>query len=206
VILGGYFPKLVVARPDWLSEPRAAEICSVSTCVASGPDGWVDKWLHNWLGWFNTVSDAWSVVPAEHASQYRMFAYRLAPVFYHRGRAEAIKIPDDVHPEPLPGEFVSLGYDAFSKSSDGILGFECSPLSCNSMAPEFIVNRYCLFVTVDAAQAAAQRFSVEQPEPGDYYIAEVLEGRRAAAEQGDEADEAGASDGASQLIPGVRRT
>ena len=30
------------------------------------------------------------------------------------------------------------------------------------------------------------------------------EGR--AAEQGDEADEAGASDGASQLIPGVRRT
>ena len=27
-----------------------------------------------------------------------------------------------------------------------------------------------------------------------------------AAEQGDEADEAGASDGASQLIPGVRRT
>jgi hypothetical protein len=27
-----------------------------------------------------------------------------------------------------------------------------------------------------------------------------------AGEQGDEADEAGASDGASQLIPGVRRT
>ncbi len=31
-------------------------------------------------------------------------------------------------------------------------------------------------------------------------------GNREAAEQGDEADEAGASDGASQLIPGVRRT
>jgi hypothetical protein len=30
--------------------------------------------------------------------------------------------------------------------------------------------------------------------------------KRGAAEQGDEADEAGASDGASQLIPGVRRT
>ena len=34
----------------------------------------------------------------------------------------------------------------------------------------------------------------------------IAEGRDEAAEQGDEADEAGASDGASQLIPGVRPT
>jgi hypothetical protein len=34
----------------------------------------------------------------------------------------------------------------------------------------------------------------------------MTKGRREAAEQGDEADEAGASDGASQLIPGVRQT
>ena len=34
----------------------------------------------------------------------------------------------------------------------------------------------------------------------------ILRRNRGAVEQGDEADEAGASDGASQLIPGVRQT
>lgn len=175
MILGGYFPKIVVARPEWLAEPRADEICSVSRCVSGGPDGWIDRWLHNWFGWFNTVADASAVVPADQVARYRLFAYRLAPVFYHRGDPEPIQIPEDVHPEALPDGFVSLGFDTFNKSSLGVLGFECSPLSCNSMAPEFVVNRHCLVSTADEGYAAAKRCSIEQPEPGDYYMVEVLE-------------------------------
>jgi hypothetical protein len=185
---GGYFPKIVVARPGWLADPRPRQICSVSDCISSGPDDWIDRWLHNWLGWFNTIADAWSVVPAPDVARYRLFAYRLAPMFYRQGRPEPVDVPVDVHPEPIPAAFRSLGFDAFSKSSLGILGFECSPLSCNSMASEFVVNQYCLLPTAEEAHSAAKRFSVEQPEPGDYYLAEVLEAERA-AEQGDEADE-----------------
>jgi hypothetical protein len=40
------------------------------------------------------------------------------------------------------------------------------------------VNEHCLFPTFDAAIAGAERFAVEQPEPGDYYVVEVLEGAR----------------------------
>jgi hypothetical protein len=109
-----------------------------------------------------------------------MFAYRLGLSFYHQGQPEPVALPEGVAPEPLPSQFVSLGFDAYSKSMESILGPECSPLSCNSMASEFQVNRHCLLVTFDEACAAAARFSIEQPEPGDYYVAEVLEKQRAA--------------------------
>jgi hypothetical protein len=177
VILGGYFPKLIVPRPEWLPDPRASEICSVSNCVSDGPDDWIHRWLHNWLGWFNTLADAWSVVPPEEVKRYRMFAYRLAPSYYRRGAAEPLVVPEDVRPEPLPAGFDCLGFDAYSKSMDSILGPECSPLSCNGLAPEFQTNTHCLLHTLDEACMAASRFSIEQPEPGDYYVAEVLEQR-----------------------------
>jgi hypothetical protein len=44
------------------------------------------------------------------------------------------------------------------------------------MAAELGANACCLFPSLDAAIAGACRFSIEQPEPGDYYIVEVLEG------------------------------
>jgi hypothetical protein len=37
------------------------------------------------------------------------------------------------------------------------------------------VNEHCLMKTLEAAVAAARRFSLEEPEPGPYYVVEVLE-------------------------------
>jgi hypothetical protein len=96
---------------------------------------------------------------------------------YRKGEALEVAIPADVRPEAVPPAFVSLGYDAVSKSSESVLGFECSPLSCNSMALEFAVNEFCLFDSEAAATAGATAFSSIEPEPGDYYIVEVLESR-----------------------------
>jgi len=53
-------------------------------------------------------------------------------------------------------------------------GFECSPLSCNLMALEVAVTRHCLVDDLEAARELARRFSVEEPEPGPYYVVEVL--------------------------------
>jgi hypothetical protein len=69
----------------------------------------------------------------------------------------------------------SLGFDCVGKSMYTALGFECSPLSCNEMASEIAANQFCLFTDLDGAIAGAERFAVEQPEPGDYYVVEVLE-------------------------------
>jgi hypothetical protein len=177
MIDAGYFVKHIERRPDWLPAPGVVEICSVSHCISAPPDGWIERWLHNGLGWFNRESDARSVVPAGQEAAYRLFAYRLHPTVFRKGAGTGVPftIPGDVRPDPIPETFRSLGFDSVSSSMEEILGFECSPLSCNSMAEECPTNEHCLFPSLDAALAGAARFAREQPEPGDYYVVEVLE-------------------------------
>jgi hypothetical protein len=164
----GYFARRIAVAPDWLKAPHVREICSVSECISAGPPGWIDRWQHNAFGWYNRMQDARQAVPAARAHEYRLFAYRLHPEIFRQGRRMPLSVPADIRPEPIPGAFRSLGFDAASKSSESGIGLECSPLSCNGMARECPANELCLFPTIEAAMAGADRFSREQPEPGDY--------------------------------------
>jgi hypothetical protein len=175
MIDAGYFAKSVAPKPDWLGAAAVREICSVSNCISSPPEDWVYRWLHNDLGWFNTISDACAVVPADQRADFRLFAYRIYPEIFRAGARHVLVVASDVHPESIPRTFEPIGFDSVSKFMESILGFQCSPLSCNSLATEMDTNEYCLFHSLDAAIAGATRFSIEQPEPGDYYVVEVLE-------------------------------
>ena len=180
MIDAGYFAKRVAAKPEWLNVSAVHEICSASHCISSAPDAWIEPWLHNEFGWFNRASDALAVVRADQKAEFRLFAYRIYPQLFRSGQRHGMLIPPDAHPDPIPASFKSLGFDSVNKSMPSVLGFECSPLSCNSMAGEMRANEYCLFDSLEAAIAGATRFSIEQPEPGDYYVVEVLEDRQAA--------------------------
>ena len=178
MIDAGYFLKRIEPKPEGLRLTGVREICSGSHCISSAPENWIDAWLHNDLGWFNRIDDASSVVRSEQRADFRLFAYRILPeVFTAVGRL-AISLPENVKPEPIGPEFRSLGFDSVNKSMDSVLGFECSPLSCNSMAEGIGVNEHCLFATLDDAIAGAERFALEQPEPGNYFVIEVLERSR----------------------------
>jgi len=176
VIDAGYFARRVKATPDHLPVPGVREICSVSECISPGADDWITSWRHNSLGWFNSVSDAVSVVPKERRGEYRLFAYRIHPELFRGRERRPLAVPDDVRPDALPTGFRSIGFDSASRSSEAGPSLECSPLSCNGLATELLVNEHCLFQTLDDAIAGAARFANEQPEPGDYYVVEVLEG------------------------------
>lgn len=102
-----------------------------------------------------------------------VFAYRVSTLRFVNGVRQTWAWPD-ISPIPIPANFRSLGFDAVSQYMDSVLGFECSPLSCNSLAREWPVNIHCLLDSLDQAVEAAERFSLEQPEPGMYYVAEVL--------------------------------
>ena len=81
----------------------------------------------------------------------------------------------DLPPEPAFFPYARIGYDIVERNpAIGCLGFGCSPLSCNAMAESLAVNDFCLLDDLETALAVAQRFGVEQPEPGPYIVIEVL--------------------------------
>ncbi len=175
MIDAGYFPKQITPMPEWQATMGVVEVCSVSNHIAKPPGGWIERWLHNDFGWFNRECDALAVVPAGQRGTYRLYAYRILPAFFRHGSRQAFVLPANVHPDPVPESFRSLGYDSVSKSIEPGFTFECSPLSCNLLATEIKANACCLFDSLADAVAGAVRFSIEQPEPGDYYVGEVLE-------------------------------
>ena len=176
MIHGGFGVRRIEPNPFRDAAPGVLEICSVSDCISHRPGDWIPSWLHNDFGWFNTPADAMRIIPDGEADSYRLFAYLLHPRLFRRGKPHGIDVPENLNPEPVPANFRSLGFDAVSRSETTTVGFDCSPLSCNGMAAELPANMHCLLPSLDEAIAAAARFSIEQPEPGDYYVVEVLEG------------------------------
>jgi len=170
LVLVGYFLKRTSVPKDAWVPASVVEICSVSDCLNRSPEGWIDLWLHNDLGLYNTCDDARGIV-VDQAEEYSLFAFRLLPARFVKGNREPLTIPA-LSVEPLRKGFVSLGFDVVSKSNSHF--FECSPLSCNGLAQEVPVNRFCLVDTLAEAQSLADRCSREEPEPGPYYVLEVL--------------------------------
>jgi hypothetical protein len=81
----GFFSKQIQLKPQAMNAPGVREICSVSECISSGPENWIQKWLRNDWGWFNLISDALGVIPPGEGSAYRLFAYRIHPEVFRAG-------------------------------------------------------------------------------------------------------------------------
>ena len=171
--LAGYFAKTTSVPPGWALPGHVVEVCSVSTCMGSAPPDWIDSWLHNELGLFNCPADALAVLPRDPAG-FQLFAYGLERVRYVHGIAESQALPE-LPISPLPSSFEAIGFDIVSRSCSHY--FECSPLSCNAMALETHVNRFCLVDERARAEGLAERFSLEEPEPGPFHVVEVWRDR-----------------------------
>jgi hypothetical protein len=162
---------------------RAREIASVSECLSKRASGWVKQWDFNRATCWNTEAQAWSLVPDESKSEFRIFAYRALPLLFGKtGIATPVSLDElfpkeqpDLPPEPARCTYSRIGYDIVERNpAMGFLGFGCSPLSCNGMAENLPVNDFCLINDLETALAAAGRFGIEQPEPGPYLVIEVL--------------------------------
>ena len=160
---------------------RDREIASVSECIVKRPNDWVKRWDFNRATFWNTEAEAWACVPDESKSDFKVFAYRILPLLFDTSGIEQPLMIDQLFPGDMPALpsatplYQRLGYDVVERDvATGMLGFGCSPLSCNGMAESVPVNEFCLIDDMETALAAARRFGVEQPEPGAYVIVEVL--------------------------------
>ncbi len=156
--------------PPELVAAGVAEIASVSDCMSSAPDGWIDAWKHNDHGFYDTEDAAGSVVPADAATAYDFYAYELVPV-EHDDELQLIAVTPA--PGGVPADYEFFGYDVVSRSMSSF--FECSPLSCNFGARTFRVNRYCLVDTLEEAYATLSGIGAADGgyEPGPYSLLTV---------------------------------
>ncbi len=184
-VLIGYLPKQFTEATGDAHAPAfvgVEEICSVSECLVKSPPDWAEKWGHNTETWlFDTPEAAWSVVPAGEEERYGLYAYRLLPTLLHESGQETEHPLPELTAVPIPDEFSCLGCDAVVRDPGGrqsggwpmVPSFGCSPLSCNGMAEEYHVNRYCLIDDLDIAIAMARDFATGNCEPGAYCVVEV---------------------------------
>lgn len=179
----GFFPKRRMCRDGWVSPnpthpdaefpvgPPVDEVCSFAKCIASGPRTTVEDEPYNQFGGYRSAAEAWNAVTPVDRPDFAIYAYRLASRLFLRGESEALPTLGALEVAGDRSGFLLLGYDAVSFDGGHELG--CSPLSCNAMANEEHVNRYCLIDEEAAAFDLARRFSISEPEPGPYAVVEV---------------------------------
>jgi len=171
----GYFPMKTNKDFGSLKPFGVEEICSVSDCVSDSPEGWIDRWKHNEMWVFDTLELAWSVVPETERKDFDMFGYYLFPERIPVKEPSSFEQKPFIIPSlrvtPMDDTFEKMGYDIVNRWAGN--AFECSPLSCNGMADEIKVNRYCLIDESDKAFEIAKQFEAKGAEPGPYYVIEV---------------------------------
>jgi hypothetical protein len=161
-------------RPDSTWDPGGAtgvvEVCSASDCMSEPPAETL--WSFNRSGCYSDAADAIASIPAGEESTHAVFAYWLV-----LGTTDPSQAFDQSLP-PLPGgtgpeDFDVLGYDVVEIDASTMPVFGHSPLSCDYLACEIRVNRYCLVDDDATAARLVDRFNREQPEPGTYYALRV---------------------------------
>lgn len=191
----GFRVKEVSRDTAWLHHfggfaTKVAEICSVRDCMGHAPDGWEERRDFNEAACYDTEHAALATIRPGDDKAYELFAYRMFPLEFHKTGTRAIDVWEQwggvstarppVDPD-LHG-YVWVGYDLaggpkmdLPEGRVSMLGFGCcSPLSCNGLAAEYEVNRYCLIDDLEEAIRAGEHFGRTEPEPGPFYLYEVL--------------------------------
>lgn len=178
----GFLARKVPPRPDFLARAPIDDVCSVSECLSPGaPD---PNYRRNSAGFYDTEALAWSLVPEAEADAYTLFAYRALSIRFDGEDSEPWSPADEWPGLAAHGDlsaYAPIGYDIVSCSGGAGVEFECSPLSCNSIANEQAVNQHCLVDDVEVAMELGRLFAGEgvPVEPGSYFVIEVLRRKRA---------------------------
>ncbi|HRI72432.1 MAG TPA: hypothetical protein PK156_49695 [Polyangium sp.] len=160
LIFLGYLAKKLATRPDWLACANVEFVASVSECISPAPPDRIDLWEHNHLGLYDTEALAKGIIAQNNPCEYTIFAYHALPMVFHDGRALDWNpwSNSETAPPALDDHFDEhLGFDIVGYTQGGF--FECSPLSCNGVAKNTAVNRYCLVDELERAMTIATDFS-----------------------------------------------
>lgn len=159
--------KRTALPPGWLqpNTSHVSEVCSVSSCVNDNVVDPQDSWQHNGFGVANNPQILIELAQqgAVDLTGSRLFFYSVYECeqesdgwtfdidqWRPTSRAASSNVADDVVAPKEGSGLIPLGYDVV------VFGdfLEHSPLSCNSVATQLRVNRFCLFDTLHEAKRA----------------------------------------------------
>lgn len=75
----GYLPKRTGDADKTLAPFGVIDVASVSNCISSAPDDWVEHWKHNNEGFHDTEELAMSILPSSDVARYDLYAYPIVP-------------------------------------------------------------------------------------------------------------------------------
>ena len=165
MISAGYLLKRTTPPSGWLqgSGTDFVEVCSVSACVNDDVVDLLNSWKFNKFGLANTKNLILELAQEEGNSVegtslffYEMYEQELASdgwafdpdAWQGLTHSDASNVEIDVSPPDHADQATLLGYDvvAYRDFPDH------SPLSCNGVAMELQVNRFCLFDSFEQAK------------------------------------------------------
>jgi hypothetical protein len=186
MVPAGYLWKRVIPPPAWLASAptRVKDVCSVSVCVNDNVVDPVDSWQHNSFGFANSPHILASLARRNGADldDATLFFYAAYEFEFHsdgwifeaggwrpRSPDPSAGVPDDVVVPRDPASLILVGYDVVVRD----YGTVHSPLSCNAIAKEIMVNEHCLFDDFDQAKEAVDAGKFGGCEQGEYTIFSV---------------------------------
>ena len=167
----GYLPKNI-RRVRFAAMAEEKEILSISNCISEPA---CEIPFHD-----TSLTDCYLFPSDEIGDQFphaTLLSFALMRTVFRDGRAAAFA-PIRFRGASTPtGSTAVRGYEAVNaqQASFGYGPFECSPLSCNSVAEVEPTNQYCLCDELESAVRLAREFSKGGYEPGDYFVVQVSE-------------------------------
>lgn len=171
MVPAGYMYKRVAPAPPGMGP--VLDVHSVSGCISQCFADYVPYWRHNghWLFDSPEIIHALAVDNAIDLFGLTLFYYEVFGLQYdsasHRGLPFGAEPSLPTHVQ-IPRATQLEGYDVVTFSAQ--TSPECSPLSCNSLAPNLLVNQHCLFASFEGAKRSIDEGVFDHAEPGPFRV------------------------------------
>lgn len=170
----GYLYKKIVKKPDWINA-SIEDVYSISDCVSENFAEYIDYWSHNDYWIFNSPEIMQKIAADKNIdlSEMQLFYYEIYKLQYTDKWQIFAPSSSLITNVLIPKNKQLKGFDVATFSQGNLP--ECSPLSCNNLADEKIVNSHCLFDTFEEAKQAIELNFFDKGEPGPHRIIAIYQ-------------------------------
>lgn len=176
MIPAGYMAKKIVKKPDWLNTNVVMAIYSVSNCISENFANYINFWKYNKYWFFDSI-DIIKEISKENnidLSKTELLYYEIYEKEFDEDKGKWVKFEGEKsfgYDMQIPKKKLLLSYDVINYTARTTP--ECSVFSCNSLAENVTINKYCLMDSFEETIKIVETLDELKCEPGPYRILAV---------------------------------